>query len=265
MGYEHILFEKKDGTGLITFNRPEVMNAISPDMMEEVKSVIEQARLDANIKVLVITGTGRAFCSGANPRDLNRGVERLPVESQLWTSLEKHIFAVARALNTMDKPLIGAINGAAVAGGMDLASLCDIRLSSDKAKFGMTYVRMGLAPRGGGCYLLPRIVGMSQACELIWTGKIIDAKEALRIGYVSRVVPHEELMPVTMELASKLAHGPTVAIRLSKSLMYRCQGMNLDQAVEMHRLAVFVDRETEDAVEGAKAWVEKREPVFKGK
>lgn len=265
MGYEYILFEKKEGIGVITLNKPQIMNAFSPDMMDEVKRVIEQVRLDTDTKALVITGAGRAFCSGANPRDLERGVERLPVESLLWTSMEKHVFAVARALDLMDKPFIGAINGAAVGGGMDLASLCDIRISSDKAKFGMTYVRMGVAPRGGGCYLLPRIVGIAQACELIWTGKIIDAKEALRIGYVSRVVPHEELISTTMELAKRLAQGPSVAIRLSKSLIYRCQGMNLDQAIEMHRLAVFVDRETEDAVEGAKAWVEKREPVFKGK
>ncbi len=265
MGYEYVIFEKKEGVGLITLNRPQIMNAFGPDMMAEIKSIVEQSRLDPDIKALVITGTGRAFCSGANPRDLDKGVERLPVESQLWTSMEKHIFAVARALDLMDKPFIGAINGAAVGGGMDLASLCDIRFASDKAKFGMTYVRMGVAPRGGGCYLLPRIVGVAHACELIWTGKIIDAKEALRIGYISRVVPPEELMPVTMELAARLAQGPSVAIRLSKSMIYRCMGMNLEQAIEMHRLAVFVDRDTEDAVEGAKAWVEKREPVFKGK
>lgn len=265
MAFDYILFEKKNGIGTITINRPQIMNAFGPEMLGEVKTVIEESRLDPEIKTLVITGSGRAFCSGANPRELDKGVERLPVESQLWTSTEKHIFAVARALNLMDKPLIGAINGAAVGGGMDLASLCDIRIASEKAKFGMTYVRMGVAPRGGGCYLLPRIVGIAQACELIWTGKIIDAKEALRIGYVSRVVPHDELMPAVLELAGRLAQGPSIAIRLSKTMIYRCLEMNLEQAIEMHRLAVFADRDTEDAVEGAKAWVEKREPVFKGK
>ena len=172
---------------------------------------------------------------------------------------------VPRALAEFVKPYIGSINGPAIGAGMDLASMCDIRIASDKAKFGTGYVRMGSIPASGGCYYLPRIVGPAKACELIWTGRIIDAQEALAIGYVNKVVPHEELAAATKELALQLAKGPTVAIQLAKRLIYRCQYMELDDALEAHEMGMLVIQSTEDAQEGPRAWVEKREPLFKGR
>lgn len=143
--------------------------------------------------------------------------------------------------------------------------MCDIRIAADTARFGMTYVRMGLIPGDGGCYYLPRIVGIARALDLIWSARLFDAEEALRIGYVSEVVPTEELMGYTREYALRLARGPAVAIQLAKRLVYRSLELDVDQALEMAQGAMTIARSTEDAREGPRAWVEKREPQFKGR
>jgi 2-(1,2-epoxy-1,2-dihydrophenyl)acetyl-CoA isomerase len=184
---------------------------------------------------------------------------------EMARQMRQDIHGLALTLAELDKPYIGAINGPAVGGGMDFASMCDIRIASEKAKFGMAYVRMGLPPAVGGCYFLPRIVGIAKACELIWTGRIIDAEEALRIGYVSRVVPPSELAAATKELATQLAKGPSIAIRLAKHLIYRCLDLDLAKALEDHLMALLIAQGTEDAKEGPMAFIEKREPIFKGR
>jgi 2-(1,2-epoxy-1,2-dihydrophenyl)acetyl-CoA isomerase len=179
--------------------------------------------------------------------------------------LRDSVQRIPRLLAQMDKPYIAAVNGPAVGAGMDMASLADIRFASQAARFGMTYVRMGIIPGDGGCWLLPRIVGMAKALELIWTGEIIDAEEALRIGYVSKVLPPDELMPYTLEFARKLARGPAVAIQLSKRLAYRGMFTDLDEALEAAQAAMLIAQMTEDAREGPRAFLEKREPQFKGR
>jgi enoyl-CoA hydratase/carnithine racemase len=146
-----------------------------------------------------------------------------------------------------------------------MASMCDIRIAADTARFGMTYVRMGLIPGDGGCYYLPRIVGVARALDLIWSGRLFDAEEALRTGYVSEVVPADELMAYTREYALRLAKGPAVAIQLAKRLVYRSLDVGVDQALEMAQGAMTIARSTEDAREGPRAFVEKREPQFKGR
>jgi enoyl-CoA hydratase/carnithine racemase len=166
---------------------------------------------------------------------------------------------------TLDKPYIGAINGPAVGAGMDMASMCDIRIAADTARFSMAYVRMALIPGDGGCYFLPRIVGLAKALELIWTGEIVDAQEALRIGYVSEVVPADQLMDRVRQFALKLAKGPAVAMQLAKRLVYRSLETNMSHALELAESAMLVCQTTEDAREGPQAWVEKREPQFKGR
>jgi len=258
MEFQDILYTKEDGIATITLNRPQTLNALSPRLSDEWIAAIEEAKVDDEVRVLVVTGVGRAFCSGANPRALDAMREHHH-QGDTPTS------GMPRALADFNKPYIGSINGPAVGGGMDMASLCDIRIASDQARFGMLYVRMGVVPGDGGCYFLPRIVGLAKACELIWTGRIIDAEEALRIGYVSRVVPHEELKAATRELAMQLAKGPAVAIGLDKQLIYRCWSLDLEAALAAHEEAYLVVRDTEDAKEGPRAWVEKREPVFKGR
>lgn len=261
MKFRDMLYTKEDGIATITFNRPRALNALTAKMMQEWMTAMEDAANDDQVKVVVLTGAGRAFCSG---RDMRYGEDEPESFSPFGESKSREQ-NIAGVLAALDKPYIAAINGPAVGAGMDYASMCDIRIASEKAKFGMAYVRMGMIPAGGGCYYLPRIVGIAKACELIWTGRMIDAEEALRIGYVSKVVPHDELEAATKELATQLAKGPSVAIRLAKRLIYRCLDLDLVRALEDHQTALLIAQSTEDAKEGPLAFIEKREPIFKGR
>jgi enoyl-CoA hydratase/carnithine racemase len=267
MEFQSIIYTKEEGIATITLNRPQALNSFTPMMQQEWITAIEDASRDDEVRVLVLTGAGRAFCAGM---DLRAEGERFAESTSLspfhiMQHMRDNIHGLALNLANLNKPYIGAINGAAVGGGMDFASMCDIRIASEKAKFSMAYVRMGMVPAGGGCYFLPRIVGIAKACELIWTGRMMDAEEALRIGYVSRVVPHDELEAATKELATQLAKGPSVAIRLAKHLIYRCLDLDLVRALEDHQTAMLIAQSTEDAKEGPLAFIEKREPVFKGR
>ena len=263
MEFQDIVYAKEDGIATITLNRPETLNALTPTMTAEWIAAIEDAKKDDTVKVLVVTGVGRGFCSGENPRSL--ASIRTEGSSGQRASPSDATYGVAGALLDFYKPYIGSINGAAAGAGMDLASLCDIRIASDRARFGMVYVRMGVTPANGGCYLLPRIIGVTKALELIWTGRLIDAQEALKIGYVSRVVPADELAAATKELAGELAKGPSIAIQWDKRLVHQCLDLDLKSAFRAHSEVISMVLRTEDAREGPRAWVEKREPVFKGR
>ncbi len=265
MKFKDILYTKEDGIATITLNRPKALNALTPRMQREWLQAIEDARQDDEVRVLVVTGAGRAFCSGMDVRmrAAQQAPESTPVE--MFSQRHENMHGIALTLATLDKPYIGSINGPAVGGGMDFASMCDIRIASERARFSMAYIRMGVPPAGGGCYFLPRIVGIANACDLCWTGRMIDAQEALRIGYVSRVVPHDELEMATRELATQLAKGPTIAIRLAKRLIYRCLDLDLVRALEDHQTAMLLASATEDAQEGPRAFIEKREPIFRGR
>lgn len=268
MDYTEILYDVADGVATITLNRPEKMNAFSTAMIAEWTAAIEQARDDDAVRVLIVTGAGRGFCSGMDVQAEARGAGVLRTESgpaDRRNSLRYNVHRVARALALLDKPYIAAVNGAAAGAGMDMASLADIRIAAESARFGMNYVRMGLIPGDGGAYLLPRIVGMAKALELIWTGEMIDAQEALRIGYVTRVVPNEQLLAETHAFAARIAEGPAVAIQLAKRLAYRSADATLDQALELAQSAMVVAQSTEDAKEGPRAFSEKRKPAFQGR
>jgi 2-(1,2-epoxy-1,2-dihydrophenyl)acetyl-CoA isomerase len=166
---------------------------------------------------------------------------------------------------TLDKPYIAALNGAAVGAGMDMASMADIRFAAEGARFGMAYVRMGIIPGDGGCYYLPRIVGVAKALELIWTGDLFTAEQALEWGYVSKVFPAEALMDETRAFARRLADGPAVAVQLAKRLVYRSLLAPEDAALDMAQNAMVIAQSTEDAKEGPRAFVEKRQPKFVGR
>lgn len=258
MEYKDILYETKEGIATITLNRPETLNATTPRMQEEIAHAIGVAAQDAEVRVVVLTGMGRAFCAGANPRVL---AER---DVSGWHGGTLHL--VAKALWHFPKPVIGAINGPAVGGGMDLASLCDIRLASERARFSMAYVRMGTIPAQGGLWLLPRLIGLANALDLIWTGRTIDAQEALRIGYVQAVFPHQEFPQRVGEYALRLATGPSVAINTAKALAYRFLALpDFLESLRQTDEAAAVVNATEDAKEGPRAWLERREPHFQGR
>jgi enoyl-CoA hydratase/carnithine racemase len=270
MQFETIVYEKRGGVAVITLNRPERMNAFTDVMIREWASALEDARLDREVRAVVLTGNGRGFCAGADLRG-GSGVgetaraETPPPASERRNWLRDGVHMVPRAVQLLDKPYIAAVNGSAVGAGMDMASMADLRIASESAKFAMSYVKVGLVPGDGGCYFLPRIVGIAKALEMIWTGDFIDAQEALRIGYVSKVVPGEELLSTAMEFAQRLAQGPAVAMQLAKRLVYR--GLNADwqEAFEMAGTAMAIVQSTEDAREGPRAFVEGRPPKFVGR
>ncbi|HEU4758381.1 MAG TPA: enoyl-CoA hydratase-related protein [Dehalococcoidia bacterium] len=267
MDFEQIIYEKADGIATITLNRPERMNAFTPQMLDEWLAALQDAHVDADVRVVIVTGSGRGFCTGA---DVSGGaaaslMDRSRSLAENRNFLRDSVQRIPRLAALMEKPYIAAVNGAAVGAGMDMASMCDIRFAAETARFGMTYVRMGLVPGDGGGYFLPRIVGLARALDLIWTGRLFDAQEALAMGYVSAVVPAEQLMDYTREYALKLARGPAVAIQLSKRLVYRSLDLDADAALDLAQQAMFICQSTEDAREGPRAFVEKREPEFKGR
>jgi 2-(1,2-epoxy-1,2-dihydrophenyl)acetyl-CoA isomerase len=272
MTFEEILYDKANGVATITLNRPERMNAFTPVMIREWAEALEDARLDAEVRAVIVTGAGRGFCAGADLRaESGSGVAEVarsptPVSAadrRNW--LRDSVHAVPRQVALLDKPYICAANGPAVGAGMDMCSMADIRIASDTARFAMSYAKVGLVPGDGGCYYLPRIVGLAKALELIWTGDFIDAQEALRIGYVSQAVPADELMVTTRALAERIAKGPAVALQLAKRLVYRGQTSDVYEALEAAGHSMAIVQATEDAREGPRAFAEKRDPQFKGR
>lgn len=269
---EQILYEKADGVATITLNRPERMNAFTDVMLREWAAALDDARTDRDVRAVILTGAGRGFCAGADLKGqmLGEGAgsppsDRPPSAADRRNWLRDGVHAVPRAVQLLDKPYICAVNGSAVGAGMDMASMADIRIASESAKFAMSYVKVGLVPGDGGCYLLPRIVGVAKALELIWTGDFFDAHEAQRIGYVSTVVPADDLQRTARDLALRLAQGPAVAMQLAKRLVYRGLESSWTEAFEQANSAMAIAQSTEDAREGPRAFAESRPPNFQGR
>ncbi|MES3001466.1 MAG: enoyl-CoA hydratase-related protein [Pseudomonadota bacterium] len=251
-----------DKVAVCELNRPHAMNSIDPEMREELYAFYDRIKKDPDIHVVVFTGAGdRAFCTGADLKKTMPDTNVSYAEQLLGQGDPGSAF---KGLET-DKPLICAVNGYALAGGTELISICDIAIASENAKFGLSEVRRGSIPWGGSMQRLPRSISKSDAMLLLLTGDTIEAPEALRMGIVSKVVPHAELMSTTMDIARRIANNAPLAVRAVKQLVTRGADVPLTQALMMDKYMYGLLKDTEDRIEGRKAFAEKREPVWKGR
>jgi enoyl-CoA hydratase/carnithine racemase len=259
---DELLYEVKDRVATLTLNRPDKLNAFTGPMIERWAWALGEAQRDPDVNVVVVTGAGKAFCSGGDVARMGQG-EPTPLDhkNMLW----EHIHRVPKALEQMDKPVIAMVNGVAVGAGMGMAVMCDLRIASDAARFSTGYVRVGLVPGDGDTYFLPRLVGSAKALELLWTADFIEAPEAERLGIVNRVVAAERLAEETFALAKRIADGPQVPIRMIKRLVYQSLRLDLRTHLDLVSSHMAVVRDTEDHKEGVQAFKDKRPPKFKGR
>ena len=261
MNEPNILYKVEGHTGVITINRPEAKNAFSPEMIHSWRVALEDAKKDDRIRVIVVTGEGDTFCSGGDIRDMVEGkLCSWGMKNFLWEGVHRIILT----LEDLDKPVIAAINGAAMGAGLDMAIMCDLRICSDRAKLAESYILMGLVPGDGGAYFLPRLVGLAKALELFLTGDVLTPREALKMGLVNRVVSHERLMEEAMLLAEKIGSRPPLAVRMMKRAVYQAQKSDLRSHLDYISSHISLLSETADHREAATAFLEKRSPVFSG-
>lgn len=285
MAYRYIEAQRDGAVLVITLNDPSTRNAIGTEMAEELRQELDRLQSDPDLRALVITGRDPSFCSGANVKRMDQDVRQRSVAEALdpslspWEVLERRwrqmgdrpqdeiegVRFVPLRLYNLQKPSIAAVNGYAMGLGMGIALSCDIRIASENARFSEAFIRNGLIPADGSCWQLPRMIGLGNTLLLQYTGDALTAEEAFRLGMVNKVTKHEELMPVTMELAHRLAQGPTYAMALIKKLVQRSLETDFEESLRLAGPAQDIARQTEDHREGVRAFVEKRKPVFKGR
>jgi len=257
-----VLIAQEDGVRTLTLNRPQTLNALTVESTRELAEALEAVGGDPAVRAVIVTGAGSAFSAGGDLEFLQE-IPAMPlarIKEVVYGTFQR----VTRALRGMPKPVIAAVNGAAVGAGCEIAVAADFRIASEHARFGEVWIKLGCVPALGGMYLLPRIVGLAKATELILTGEIIDAREALRIGLVSRVVPHAELAEAARALALSLAEGPANAIALAKAALNRGLESTLSAELESTVEAQLQCFATKDFAEGVRALVERRPPKFTG-
>lgn len=265
MAFEHLLYEVDEaGVLTLTLNRPDCLNAFNDPMSFELQDALKQADKDAKVRCIILTGAGRGFSAGQD-------LQSRSISSQnggtphLGESIRKRYSPIINKLRSMEKPVIAMVNGVAAGAGASIALACDMRIASEKATFLQAFIKVGLIPDSGACWLLPRLVGMGKALEWAMTGEKIDAQTALSAGLVNRVVPEDRLLEETQTLARQLAAGPTRALGLIKRAMNRALNTDLETYLEYEADLQEIAGRTQDFKEGVSAFVEKRPAQFAGK
>jgi enoyl-CoA hydratase/carnithine racemase len=263
-----VLYEQDGGVVTITLNRPEARNPCSdPDIVAALEAALERLDRDISVRVAILTGAGSAFSSGGNLKKMaarDGGLaDALPANTR--RNYRAGIQRLPLAFEALEVPVIAAVNGPAIGAGCDLACMCDVRIAAESARFAESFVKIGIVPGDGGAFLLPRIVGFAKAAEMSLTGDMLDAREALACGLVSRVVPDAELLPAARAIAARIATNPPHAVRLTRRLLRESTRMTLPQLLELSASFQALAHATEDYEEAIGAALEKRQAVFKGR
>ncbi|PKM78637.1 MAG: enoyl-CoA hydratase [Firmicutes bacterium HGW-Firmicutes-15] len=259
MDYKTISITKEGAVGILTLNRPEILNAINDELISELSIAIDRIAQDEQIRVMILTGGNKVFAAGG---DIKAMLEFGPLQAKKFVT---PIHKVFNQITEMPKPTIAAICGFALGGGVEMALTCDFRIAADNAKFGFPEINLGIFPAAGGSQRLPRLIGMAKAKELMFTGDTIDAGAALAIGLVNQVVPREELMERAMKLAEKLSSKPPITIKNLKESMHNVFNTDINMGLNMEIEKFCSLFASEDQKEGMGAFIEKRKPDFKGR
>lgn len=260
---DFLVYEQSGAVVTLTMNAPEVRNALTGNTaVDEFVAAIARINADPTVRVMILTGAGSAFSSGGNVKDMQRFTTDAVTPAEIAQWYRGGIQRLPLALQQLEVPSIAAVNGPAVGAGCDLACMCDMRIASSAASFAESFIRVGLIPGDGGAWLLPRVVGKSMAAELTFTGRTLDAHEALRIGLVSRVVPPEQLLPQARALAGQIAEQPGAALRMAKKLLRESERLDFGPLLELSAGLQALAHKTPQHVEAVNAFVEKRKPDF---
>lgn len=262
MDYQYITVQREDTTAIVTMNRPDKLNALSPELLDELSQAFRDIARDDSVHATVITGGEKVFAAGA---DLARMVDQTPVTIHRRYLDLRTTSGVWDTIETMPQPVIAAIAGYALGGGCELAMCCDLRIAADTAVFGQPEIRVGVIPGAGGTQRLARLIGMTKAKELVLLGEHINAEEAYRIGLVNKVVPLDQLMAEAKAIAKKFANLPPFTVRMAKMAMNVGYDLPLPAGLAVERLAYNAIYATEDQKEGMRAFLEKRRPQYKGR
>jgi len=271
MIYETIRYEARGGIHRLVLNRPDRMNAINEQLIRECREVMARVSSDPDSRVLLLTGEGRGFCAGADVSMMEATLERERSGETEWGSdeirqkLRMRFQVLTRDLYRLPIPTVAVVKGAAVGGGMDLACACDIVIGSESARFMVAYTKRGLFQDLGGFWLVPRVIGYRKAIELVYTARFVESEEAESIGLLTRLVPESEIEQHVDELLAELASRPAIALRLGKLMMQRTQNMEMETAFEMGAIATTITETSDDFRESTTAFLEKREPNFRGR
>ena len=264
MDFETIKLEKADHIATLTLNRPDRANSVNWKMMEELNIALDDVALDESLRVLIITGAGdKAFCGGGDIADEDMYATFDMEKMRKW--VRKTACSITEKIRNMPIPTIAAVNGIAVGGGFDWSCAADFRIGCEKTRFMSAQIKTGLVPDSGACYLLPRIIRLDKALELLYTGDWIGAEDAFNLGILSKLVPAEAFEKETMDLAQRIAKSPPIVTRYVKQLVYKGLDSDLAGALELTAAMTAMTMFTKDHEEGVKAWMEKREPKYEGK